>query len=373
MLALALIALMLLLAMVEHYVYEEHSDGQIRVSLAFAPDRVARGDPTELLVRVEHVGRLPIPWVTVYVHLPADLACPAAQGSSLMGRMAVPYRGGIVRHYPVTPGHRGLYRLERLRVEFSDPLGLVVRRIDVNARAELLAHPLPRAMDLTTPTRALMGSVERAALLEDPTASRGIRPYRPDDPLRRVHWPQTARTGDFMAREYARAVDAQVYLVTNLATHQPHWSNVDHDRLEALIDLTAGLAIEACRLALPVGLLVNGVAFEATPVTRVRPGASPRHLARLIDVLARLAAFPAESAEALVRTAAALPPEATLALITGPVPDGWREALPAIARRREVILVVLAPLGEAVVAPLGVRLVRVAPASAGPDAGAVSS
>lgn len=367
MLVLVLLAFMLALAFVEHYVYEEYSDGQIRVSLAFSPDRVARGESSELLVRVEHVGRLPIPWVTVYVHLPTDLACPAAMGPSLMGRMAVPYRGGIVRHYTVTPALRGLYRIEDVRIESSDPLGLVVRRIDVHTRAELLVHPRPTDMSLTTPTRALMGVVERPALLEDPTATRGVRPYRPDDPLRRVHWPQTARTGDLMAREYATAVDAQLYLVVNLATHSPHWSNVDHERLEGTIDVAAGLAVEACRLALPVGLLVNGVAFEATPVTRVRPGASPRHLARLMDVFARLAAYPAESPEALARVAAGQPPEATLAFVTSVVPDSWAQALSALARRRDVLLFVLAPPSEPVAAPHGVRLVRVPLAFAGAD------
>ncbi len=367
MLAIVLVALMLLLAFIEHYVYEEHSGGQIEVSLSFDPDRVARGETTDLLVRVEHVGRLPIPWVTVYLQLPRGLACPAAEGQFLMGRMAVPYRGGIVRHYPMTPVHRGLYRVEQLRVEFSDPLGLVVRRLDVRTRAELLAHPLPSAASLAPPMRALMGSIERPALLEDPTATRGVRPYRPDDPLRRVHWPQTARTGDLMAREYATAVDAQLYLVSNLATHSPHWSNVDHERLEAVVEVAAGLAIDACRMALPVGLLVNGVAFEATPVTRIRPGASPRHLAHFMDVLARLSAYPAESAESLLRAAASLPPEASLAVISAAMPDSWRQALPALARRREVVLFLLATPDEAPVVPRDVRTVRLALAATAPS------
>lgn len=359
MLALGVLALMLLLAFIEHYVYEEHSGGQIQVSLSFSPDRTARGEATELLVRVEHVGRLPIPWVTVYVHLPPDLACPAAAGNSLMGRMAVPYRGGIVRHYPVTPLRRGLYRLERLRVEYSDPLGLVIRRIDVLTQAELLAHPHPRTLQLVAPTSALMGSIERPSLLEDPTATRGVRPYRPGDPLRRVHWPQTARTGELMAREYATAVDAQTYLVANLATHSPHWSGVDHARLEAVVEAVAGLVIQACRVALPVGLLVNGVAFEATAVTRVQPGASPRHLGRLLDVLARLSSYPSESPEALLRAAAALPPEATLVFVSPTLPDAWRQGLPLLARRRALTLMVLAAPGETIVAPQGVRVVEV--------------
>jgi len=357
-LALGIAALLAVLAWVERQLYLERGEGQVRLSLGFSPTRVARGDEVELLLRAEHVGRLPILWLTVYVELPPDLACAAAVGRTLIARLALPYRGGVVRHYRVRPTQRGLMRIERLRAEFSDPLGLVEQRLETRAVAELLSHPHPRDANLWTPMRALIGAVERPSLFEDPTAFRGVRPYRPGDPLRRVHWPQTARTGELMAREYATAVDAQLYLALNLATHQPHWAGVDRDRLEAVIETAAGLAIEACRVALPVGLVVNGVAFEATPVTRIAPGASPRHLTVLLDVLARLAPYPAESAETLLAALWALPPEPTLLLISAGLPDAWRIGLSDLGARRDVVLVLLAAPGEPVEAVRGVRVER---------------
>jgi uncharacterized protein (DUF58 family) len=368
MVALGLLLLILLWVVVEYYVYSELVDGQIRVSLSFSPDRVARGEQAELLLRVEHVGRLPIPWLSFYVELPAHLACPASAYGVLEGRLAIPYRGGIVRHYPVSPARRGLYRFSQpVRVEFSDPLGLVLRRVAVRPRAELIAYPWPRDSAVAAPIpRALMGAVERFALLEDPTATRGVRDYQPQDPLRRVHWPQTARTGRLMAREYATAVETHLYLVLNIATHVPHWANVDHERLEAVIEVAAGLAMAACRQAVPVGLVVNGVAFEATPITRLAPSASLHHLARLIDVLARLAAYPAESAEALVQAALGLPPDSTVLFVTATVPEGLRLPLRKLARHTPTVVVAIAPEGEAVAAPPDVRVVRL-PLAAPPE------
>lgn len=367
MLAIGLLVLAFVLIVVFRAVYEQHGAGQIAVSLTFAPLRTARGDSVDLRLRVEHTGVLPLSWLSARIQLPTTLACAAAPDGHLEARIVVPYRGGIVRHYEVTPLARGLYRLGHLVVDFTDPLGLVPLRHDAWLEAELLAHPYADAVDLVTPTRSLIGEIERRALLEDPIAFRGVRPYQSGDPLRRMHWPQTARTGQWMVREYATAVDARICLVLNLATHTPHWAGIDAARLEGVIQAAAGLVIEACRVALPVGLLVNGVAFTATPITHVAPGASPQHRTQLLDVLARLAAYPSESPQTLLKAAAALGPETTLVLVTGPVPEAWRQDLPRLALRRDVVLMVLAEPDEPVPILRGVRLLRLAADGAAAD------
>ena len=44
--------------------------------------------------------------------------------------------------------------------------------------------------------------------------------------------------------------------------------------------------------------------------------------------------------------------------ITSPIPESWRTVLPTLSRRRPVVLTVLAAPEDAVVAPTGVRVVR---------------
>lgn len=369
MAAIGLLAFAVALLVVLRAVYERHGAAQVRVSLTFAPVRTQRGERVDLLLRIEHVGILPLSWLTAKIDLPRDLSCQAAPEGHLEARLALPYRGGIVRHYAVVPEVRGLYHIRMVRVDFTDPLGLTSLRQEAEVSAQVLAHPHAAAADLATPTRSLIGEIERTALLEDPTAFRGVRPYQPGDPLRRMHWPQTARTGQLMAREYATAVDAKICLCLNIATHTPHWAGIDRPRLERVVEAAAGLAIEACRIALPVGLLVNGVAFTATPITRVPPGASATHLTQLLDVMARLAPYPSESPQALLRAASALSRETTLVLLTGSVPDVWRHELPAVAARRDVVLMVLAAPGEPVPVMPGVHVVSLPsiPARGGPQ------
>lgn len=368
MLALGLAALLVLLALAERHVYARTAAVPVRVRVALSPARLPHGGAGELTLRVERAGILPVPWLTAYITLPPDLECAAAQGRSLIAHLALPLRGALVRHYPVRPRHRGLYRVEGVRVEYTDPLGLVVRHVDLAARAEMLVHPRLVAADMVASTRTLLGEVEHTALLEDPTAYRGVRPYLPGDPLRRVHWPQTARTGQLMAREYATAAAAQVHLALNLATRVPHWAGTDVARVEQVIEAAASLAAACCRAAVPVGLVVNGVAFEATPITRLPPGASPRHLTRLLDVLARLAPQPSASAAALLDALWSVPRDANLVLVTGPMPEAWRQGLPPLARTRDVTAVVLARPGEPVPVLPGVRLLRLVRAEEGEEA-----
>jgi len=357
-LALLIFIVLGVLVLIERELYVERSVEPIEVTLSFAPGRVATGEAAELLIRVENPGPLPVPWVVVEIDLPEGLHCDAADGRFLRARMGVPYRGGVVRHYPVRPARRGLYRLHRTHVTYTDPLGLATLDSRVWTPAELLAYPVPTEVALAGPTRAVIGEIERRSLYEDPTAFRGVRPYRSGDPMRRMHWPQTARTGQFMVREYATAVDARLHLCLNLATHTPHWSGIDRERLEAVISVGAGLAIAARAAALPTGLVVNGVAFEATPVTRLAPGASDRHLARTLDVLARLAPYPSQTVESLVDTAWRLPASDTLVFVSAGVPEAWRRSLPDLARRRDVILFVLAPADEPVPVLRHTRVVR---------------
>ena len=42
---------------------------------------------------------------------------------------------------------------------------------------------------------------------------RGVRPYRPGDPIRGIHWRSSARRGELMVREYDAAPSPELVLV----------------------------------------------------------------------------------------------------------------------------------------------------------------
>lgn len=117
---------------------------------------------------------------------------------------------------------RGPQRLGISGLTLFDPLGLAKRRVSVEAAAELLVLPaqidsLARALD---GVMALPGRYEQAAArgaANDTGAPSGaVRAWRSGDPLRRIHWKQSARQGELLVKLHdgADSPDRALLLVT---------------------------------------------------------------------------------------------------------------------------------------------------------------
>jgi uncharacterized protein (DUF58 family) len=116
------------------------------------------------------------------------------------------------------PEHRGV--VDRMVVEMatSAPFGLLWWGREVVVTLTRPLHVAPRwgaEEPVTTAPldRAAAGASPVPAALGDP---RGVRPYAPGDPRRRVHWPATAHVGALMVRETERAIEDPVVIDVTL-------------------------------------------------------------------------------------------------------------------------------------------------------------
>ena len=159
---------------------------------------------------VRNAGRLPMPWVLARRSL-ARLR-PASSGRRgckvkgkrlqirlLRGRAgddaALQARLHRPRLLPDRPAGAG----ERRPVRPAPPLP---RRRAAGVRARLPARSC-RCSATTSPSRRPIGDVRLThRLYEDPTRIAGVRPYEAGDPLNRIHWRATARTGRLHSKVY---------------------------------------------------------------------------------------------------------------------------------------------------------------------------
>jgi uncharacterized protein (DUF58 family) len=94
-------------------------------------------------------------------------------------------------------------------------------------------------------------------LFEDPTRISGVRPYEMGDPLSRVHWRATARTGKLHSKTYEPSSVAGVSLLVDFhcdgysAQGEPH-------RSELSATIAASLANAVYQMGQQVGLFTNG-------------------------------------------------------------------------------------------------------------------
>lgn len=329
-------------------------------------DAVTVGEAVAVVVTIENRGKWPVPWI-----LAEDLVFwpPAIEGPPpvvLDGpRMKIAMlRAGarVTLNYRPRFEQRGYYQIGPLVLESGDVFGLHRRYQAAAPPHFVLVYPrVERIEGYNLATRRPIGELKMAhRLFEDPTRIRGVREYERGDPLNRVNWRATARTGKLHSKVYEPSCVAGATLLldffaTDYARHNEPY------RSELAVAAAAGLANAVYLMGQQVGLVTNG----RDAVERVRSegfqhdfrtrdaakkaaafqGASEKRaplvvptlrgaeqLARILELLARVEKSDGLSFMQLVQeTSARLPRDATVVAI---VPDASDEIVVALSSLR---------------------------------------
>lgn len=250
-------------------------------------DRAFAGEDLEVTLRVTNAGRLPAPYLEVRDHVSARLTTtfPPQYVVSLGGREKTDLR------YTIACEGRGYHAVGPVNSHTSDPLGINRRELAPVAEQRLLVYPrIVPLRRLGLPTRsALIAIPAPASLLKDPSGIIGVRPYRPGDPPRALHWSATAHTGQLMVKQYQPAVSRDTMLCLDL---DPAAYPVRGRRsMEQGIVAAASLAHHiVTRERLPAGLVTTGTGPLVPESGRVTlpPGRRREHLTTILEVLAGL-------------------------------------------------------------------------------------
>lgn len=242
------------------------------------------------------------------------------------GESRAPARGWIPSIEPGETGHaraetvwetRGAYPLEIVTLSTSFPFGLFVKERDVDLPGEVVVWPRT-----DRPVRAPRPSGERVRRSGEAFAGqagargeyRGLRPYRPGDDPRDVHWKTTARVGQPVVKEYERDRSRALWLCLDLRA-------AEGEMAEAAVEIAAALAAAALRRGDAFGLAMQDA--------RLKPGAGGAQLERVLDALAR-ARFRADAP----RLDPPVPPAECVLVTAGSAGPGWGDVFTAAAGGR---------------------------------------
>lgn len=200
--------------------------------------------------------------------LPATTACPTV----------LPDRTETVR-MTLTPRHRGVLRLNGVRVMKPDPLGIMNAAISVPLPRNLTV--LPKRYPVAAPAmpgerKYHSGGVALTSSVGDSEEFVSLRDYRPGDPLRKIHWKGWARTGKPVVKEYQGEYFVRHALILDTfqsAAHSPAF--------EAAVSVAASFA---CTLQTQESLL--DLMFVGDQAYCFTAGRSLGHAGRLLEVLA---------------------------------------------------------------------------------------
>lgn len=261
-------------------------------------------------------------------------------------------RGAELRRgYALVPGRRGAHRIGPLFAEALDPLGLVRSISPIGGTTSVVVAPRVEAVLPRSPGgEGELGEQRmRQHLLLSGAEDLSTREYRSGDPLRRVHWRQSARLGELMVRQEEPGTQPMLRLVVDNRAD----GGADAAQFERMLEIAASLAVSALGSALAVELGFTG--GGAVPVTASAGGESAAELLGLLATIElgadELGVAPRSSGlrPALAALSATDAPTILVAAEPG---AGLLGALSAGARRALAVLVEPAPPLPGVSAPL---------------------
>ena len=104
--------------------------------------------------------------------------------------------------------------------------------------------PLLEEEEIPALMSRLLGDLSRRQqLLRDPFMVRGIRPYQPGDPVRDIHWPATAKTGETQVRIHDYTTRTRLLVVLNVQAEDVQWSNQLPEDADAAMEYGTACAI----------------------------------------------------------------------------------------------------------------------------------
>ena len=312
--------------------WSKHLFDRVTLKREMPESRVFIGERLPLSVELANAKALPLPWyewrLALSEEMPVEnerLASAAVPGMKwLFRRGALGWYHKQSWNFTIVPDRRGYHQVGPGSIKSADLLGALPRTTEDLQRDSIVVFPEVFAMDELGFTSDRPFGERRGGnrVFEDPLRIAGMREYRPGDPLRRIDWKATARSGDLRSRVYEPSATQQLYLLVNIDTMTHVWEGYLRDELERIVSVTASIVVWAAGARYAVGLLANGAFPDSDRPMRLPPSRSRDQVSRLLEALAVIQPLTmGDLAGAIQRESGKLPAGSTLVVVASLLPD----------------------------------------------------
>lgn len=244
------------------------------------PEVVFEGERVEVGIALENRSRWPVFFPRVSEIFPPEIH---AQKDLVITDRLLPgekieksYEG-----YCVLP--RGIYSVGPTTLRFTDPFGWFELRRSVKRHGSLKVYPEIRDFGVREQLGDWLSHFAEQSghrRVGDGDEFRGVREYRPGDPLQRVHWPLTAKHGLPIVKEPVEPNLGQLHLFLDLQRGCLVGAGRSSS-LETSVRIAGSLAAHALRS----GSSVSVAAGLDAATLQITLGQSGVHLHALLDLL----------------------------------------------------------------------------------------
>ncbi len=294
----ALIIILLLVLWFQMLVFSGRVFRRLDYRCEFSVKEAHEGDSIYLVETVYNGKLLPVPWLKVDIHSSrwldfAGTCSVIAQDSRrVTSSFILKSYQKTTRRWKLKCLKRGVFNTENVTLVSGDLLNFSVVSIPVAVNASLMVYPEIIDLDeMFVPVSLLQSdkTVNRW-IIDDPFIIAGARDYAPGDPLNRVHWPLTARTGRLMVKKNEFTSQRSLTVLLNMQSQLYEYADTINKRMAELgIKVAATLFDRALRDGTPVRFGTNGcIAPEARQAIFTDEAADKDHISELFRILARL-------------------------------------------------------------------------------------
>ena len=226
----------------------------IQASRLLTPDTVDLHENDEISITLAlHPQRRPA------LHLNITEDCPIAPPESderhvTMFAPYLPAPAGLQFEYAFPVYRRGVYHFPPVKISSRAPFGLFKRETELPVKTSLLIYPELRKLK-----RFPLLDRRLAAELANPrtgigTEVVGVRPYRPGDSPRHIHWRSVARTNRLISKEFAEETQPGLTLILDRHCPLAPLPETKHTPFEMGVKCAVSIAEYAIRRGYPLHL-----------------------------------------------------------------------------------------------------------------------
>lgn len=234
MLFIAFAAALVIVFLVQGYVYKKHAFDGVEYNITVSTDEAFENEEIYVYEEITNNKFLPLPYIKIDTELPDGLTFRIVDTDKKTGSLSTSFpriihsvfvlRGHqqIRRRWTVRCNVRGTYKLGSVTMLADDILGYntVAKVFEPGENSKNVIAVLPRAVDLAkefTSSKYTSGDFPvRSSLLTDPLLKAGIRDYSPGDPINRINWTQTAVRGGLMVNNEEYTNRHQFNIIMNM-------------------------------------------------------------------------------------------------------------------------------------------------------------
>jgi len=325
------------LLLIGGYFWTRHALKRTDCLIMVEKDRVEVGESLGVRVRLDNDTWLPMPWVEIDEKTPQHLV------TTDMPRQAtsVPLLGSRVIQFKLLARRRGHYHVGPIQLRLGDAMGLFQGQREFQSKTSVTVFPRVHHIEsLPIPLSQPFGPVRtQEKAFEDPSNHAEIRPYRPGDNPKHIHWRTSARMGEMMIRQYELNATTQMHIFLDMSAEaQVGRCELGEPSTEEMaVEIAASLAALGLRRKIDTGLVCHGQERFAVSASR-----GQRTFTEILEVLARAQAtgrLPIE--KVLELEAAHLTNKSTLVVITPRLNSALAELLLRLRSNHQVMLVLL--------------------------------